>query len=112
MLDTVNVKNLCFTNGWRITKLVCLAFVIFQTSLSIKHRFYSGKTVNNIAVTNLDQIEFPFFLTIFVKPGFNKNKLSQHGYGNVFNFFLGQRTNSSSLGWTGKKKISTNESGE
>ena len=70
-----NLNMPCSSTIWKLIKLVCFGFVIFQTCLNIKHQFFSGNTISTIAVSNLEQIDFPFFLSIFVKPGFDRKKL-------------------------------------
>ena len=84
---------------WKITKCVCLTFTILQTGLNIQHRFFSGRTITSVSVKNFDQVDFPFFLSVFVRPGFDTEKLKEKGYESVYDFFLGKKRNASTLGW-------------
>lgn len=100
------------TNIWKFMKCVCLTFTILQTCLNIQNRFFSGRTISSISVKNFEQVDFPFFLSIFVRPGFDTKKFKENGYGSVYDFFLGKKINSYTLGWMDEFKNLNNKSGK
>ena len=96
----MNMKFFCKLHLWFIVKLLCFALVIVQTSLSVKNNFFSGKTVTRSKVTQLNMEEFPMLINIIVKPGFDTKRLWDHGYANVYSYFLGlnQHANGTNVG--------------
>ena len=86
---------------WTIFKLLCLIVFVQQTFTSTKFKYFDHKTFSSTRDTNLNEVEFPVTFNMKVKPGFDPEKLIEHGFNDSLNYFTGTRFNKSVVGWAG-----------
>ena len=89
---------------WTVFKLICLFLVIIQTFLSTKNNFFEGKTVTSSIDKRLYEVEFPITFNIIVTPGFDSEKLREHGFNDSFSYYSGHGFNKSVVGWAGNMR--------
>ena len=84
-------------------KISVTFWTIIPTFTSTKDKFVDHKTFSSTRDTNLNEVEFPVTFNMKVKPGFDPEKLIEHGFNDTLNYFTGTRFNKSVVGWAGHK---------
>ena len=78
---------------WTILKLLCLIVCVQQIFTSTKYKYFNHKTFSSTRDTNLNEVEFPVTFKMKVKPGFDPEKLIEHGFNDTLNYFTGTQFN-------------------
>jgi hypothetical protein len=89
---------------WTVFKLLCLIVFVQQIFTSAKYKYFDHKTFSSSRDTNLNEVEFPLTFNMKGRPGFDPEKLIEHGFADSFNFFTGTHFNNSFVGWAGHKR--------
>jgi hypothetical protein len=92
-----------YVSFWTILKLLWLNVFVQQIFTSTRYKYFDHTTFTSTRDINLNEVEFSVTFNMKVKPGFDPEKLIEHGFTGTLNHLTGTRFNKSVVGWAGLK---------
>ena len=85
-----------------LINIICALMFLLQFYTMMYNYFNPSHTSSSTHIRNLGDIEFPVLFKLCVKPGFDEERLLEHGYESEFHYFVGQsRFNKTNFGFNG-----------